>query len=147
MGPIRKFLGLSIRDKVLLAKALCLVASIRLGLWLLPFRVLRAFLNSISRPAARTEGREDAAMDQAIWAVETSSRFLPKATCLTKALAARVLLTRLGYPAELRLGVTREESGRILAHAWIESGGRIVIGGNDSPHRFASFPPLSEHLH
>ena len=86
-------------------------------------------------------------MDKTIWAVEASSRLVPKATCLTKALAARVLLTRLGYPAELRLGMVREKSGRVLAHAWIESEGRVVIGGNDSPHRFALFPPLSENFH
>ena len=85
-------------------------------------------------------------MDKAIWAVELSSRYIPRATCLTKALAARVLLSRSGYVTELRLGVTREKSGRVSAHAWVESEGRVIIGGTDSPHRFALFPPLGEEL-
>ena len=33
-----------------------------------------------------------------------------------------------GYPAELKLGAGRGTDGGFIAHAWVESEGRIVIG-------------------
>ena len=35
------------------------------------------------------------------------------------------------------LGVTKGKGGQLEAHAWVESEGQIVIGGSDSPSRFA----------
>ena len=37
-------------------------------------------------------------------------------------------MTRAGLPADLRIGVMKEASGKLLAHAWVESDGRIVVG-------------------
>jgi hypothetical protein len=42
-----------------------------------------------------------------------------------------VLLARRGHPALLRIGVLKGEEGRLEAHAWLESKGRIVIGGSE----------------
>ena len=55
-------------------------------------------------------------------------RVVPAATCLPQALAAEALLTRGGLPADLRIGVMKEASGKLLAHAWVESDGRVVVG-------------------
>ena len=65
-----------------------------------------------------------------------ASRRVPKATCLTQAIALRTLLARDGKESELRIGVAKAEDGRLEAHAWLESDGRIVIGGRESS-RFA----------
>jgi hypothetical protein len=64
-----------------------------------------------------------------IWAVTAASRYVPGATCLAQALAAQVLLGRTGYPARLRIGVAKGEERKFEAHAWVESQGRVVIGG------------------
>ena len=50
-------------------------------------------------------------------------------TCLPQALAAQVLLERCGYPARLRVGVVKGGEGQLEAHAWVESQGRIIVGG------------------
>jgi transglutaminase superfamily protein len=63
------------------------------------------------------------------WAVQVASRFVPRATCLTQAIAAKRLLERNGFECELRLGVARTDDGLIRAHAWIERGEEIVVGG------------------
>jgi hypothetical protein len=55
-------------------------------------------------------------------------------TCLAQSLAAQVLLTRRGYPTLLHIGVVRGEGGQFQAHAWVESEGKIVIGGSDLEH-------------
>jgi hypothetical protein len=44
------------------------------------------------------------------------------------------MLSREGYPAQISIGIRKEERNRRLqAHAWVESGGKILIGGEESP--------------
>ena len=66
---------------------------------------------------------------------------MPRATCLTQALALRSLLAADGRPSALRLGVARERRG-FEAHAWLESEGRILIGGGDV-QRYTPLPTLA----
>ncbi len=64
--------------------------------------------------------------------VASASRYVPRATCLTQALAAFVLLKSSTFPATFRIGVARNEFGNFEAHAWTESDGIVVIGGSKS---------------
>ena len=52
-------------------------------------------------------------------------------TCLVQALALQVLLEREGFPASLCIGVARGQRGQLEGHAWVESQGRILIGGSE----------------
>jgi hypothetical protein len=58
--------------------------------------------------------------------VRLSSRYVPKATCLTRAIAAQILLNRAGLPNELHIGVAR--GAAFDAHAWIECEGQVLVG-------------------
>jgi hypothetical protein len=81
---------------------------------------------------ARLRHADHPSADRIAWAVETASRHTPGLkTCLTQALAAHVLLARRGYPALLRLGVAKGEREQFQAHAWVESEGKIMIGGSE----------------
>jgi hypothetical protein len=102
---------------------------IRLGLWLLPFRTMRYLVARTARRPSGSQGRERESARQLAWAIERVSRYVPAATCLTQALAALVLFSRAGIEARLHIGVAKDERGRLLAHAWVESEGRTVIGG------------------
>jgi Transglutaminase-like superfamily len=128
MRPLR----LSPSDRHLLIEAVVLVAAIRLGLWLLPFRSVRTLVERLGawEWGAAPEG-DSASIKRIAWAVTRASRYLPAATCLTQALAAQVLLRRRGLAAKLHLGVGRDEDERFVAHAWVESQGRIVVGGSN----------------
>jgi hypothetical protein len=66
-------------------------------------------------------------VEPAVWAVRAVAARVPRASCLTQAVAASLLLRRYGHEATLRLGVARRDRG-LQAHAWVESGGRTVIG-------------------
>jgi hypothetical protein len=66
------------------------------------------------------------------WAVSVVGRRVLGAPCLAQALAGEVMLRRRGQAAEVRIGVARSEDGRLLAHAWLESRGRVVVGGADT---------------
>jgi hypothetical protein len=60
------------------------------------------------------------------------SRFVPRATCLTQAIAAQLLLKQRGYASKLCVGVVRSRRGGFTAHAWVERQHRILIGGAES---------------
>jgi hypothetical protein len=60
------------------------------------------------------------------------ARFVPGASCLTQAMAAQFFLARLGYQSDMRVGVRQDETGQILAHTWLLSEGKIVLGGHPS---------------
>jgi hypothetical protein len=68
-------------------------------------------------------------VDRIAWAVSLAGRYVPRATCLTQALAMQILLKREGIAVQLHLGVAKDEQGRVTAHAWLEQDGRVLIGG------------------
>lgn len=139
MKRLRKFLSLAPGEQKLLVSTMLLLAVVRACLWLVPFRILRKLL---PKPKAGQVGSLETnrlSMDQLTWAVTASSRYVPKATCLTQALAMQVMLARHGYPSRLRIGVVKGEEGRLEAHAWVESEGRVVIGGSGL-ERFVPLP-------
>jgi hypothetical protein len=72
-------------------------------------------------------------------------RLLGDKPCLTQALVAQRLMSQGGYDSVLRLGVAKD--GReLLAHAWLERGGRVIIGGSASPERYTPLAPVHEQL-
>ncbi len=138
----RKFVSLSPAERRLLADAALCVAFVRLGLWLMPFQNLRRLLARRADRSGLSVHSPKLTPERITWAVRASSRFVPQATCLTQALAAQVLLQREGYPAHLRLSIALEKS-KLQSHAWVESQGKIVIGGS-SLERLTSLPNFDQ---
>jgi len=62
-----------------------------------------------------------------VWAVASASRYVPRATCLVRALAAEALLIGQGYPVRLCIGVTREGENGLGAHAWVEDAATSAV--------------------
>ena len=145
MGRIRKLLALSNRERWLMVKAAALLATVRLMLSLLPFPRARRFFEWASEPSGRPIA-DGFPVARLAWAVEVTSAHVPGGRhCLTKAFAAQILLSRRGHPAIVRYGVLKNPNREFMAHAWLESGGTVIIGGFD-PKRFAPLtPPGSPH--
>jgi hypothetical protein len=142
MRVLRKWANLPRPERRLFVRALPLVACVRVGLWVLPWRVTRRVTQRLS-VTARTAGsspQTDVDVDAVARAVSRAARRVPRATCLTQAIATSVMLGRRGVPATIRFGAARDARGRFIAHAWVESRGRIVIGGVTSPQRYSAFP-------
>lgn len=99
-------------------EAWVIVPAMQIALWTLPFRIVHRFVD-----ARRVRSRERAPAE----IVAASIDAVPRASCLARVLAGALLLARHGHASTLRLGVTR--SGATLdAHAWLESGGRPILG-------------------
>ena len=125
MRRIRRLLNLAPGDRALLVRALFLVSFVRSGLWILPFDFVRRV---VLRPR-KQEGKDPAV--KLIWAVRTVSPYLPRASCLTQALAAQALLAVSGYPSRIEVGVAKEAERSLAAHAWLVFEEQVVLGGPD----------------
>jgi hypothetical protein len=130
MKRIHKFLNLSSDERRLFIKTWVLLGVIKLGLELVPFSTLRKLLFKLTS-LLRNLGK-DFSEEYLVWSVAVASPYVPKTTCLAQALAAQLLLQRAGYQARLHIGVNYGIGGRLEAHAWVESKGRILIGGFDT---------------
>ena len=65
-------------------------------------------------------------------AVSVMARVMPlRCNCLVRVVAARQLLRRRGLASQATIGVTKE-GDRLLAHAWLKTGGATVVGGDVS---------------
>jgi hypothetical protein len=98
-----RFVYLSGSDRRLVIEAALLLGAARLGLWLLPFRVVSRLLDKVQRAHVGVA----APARRIAWAIDAAARYIPAATCLPRALAARALLARHGHAAQLRIGVAR----------------------------------------
>ena len=93
-------------------------------------------------PATRSKAAADEeAVRLRAWAVDAAARHhLWAMTCLPRALGLRWLLGRAGIPADLRIGIARQD-GQLLAHAWVERAGRPV---GEQMGELSTFHPLHE---
>jgi len=123
----------------LLAAAAALLPLARLLLLVAPFEALhrRARRAGERRAAPAGDDRVPVAVGRAVAA---AGRRVPFATCLSQALTVQFLLARRGIESTLWLGARRTDAGRFSAHAWVQCGGRFVIGG--PTEGFSLFPPL-----
>jgi len=141
MGSIRRLYRLAAVDRALLGRATLWLGVTRVALWLLPLRVVRRLLTWAARPARQARGAPPS-QERIRWALSIACRAVPRATCLPQALAAQALLACHGHRAELRVGVIKSDAGYLLAHAWVESEGQIVVGDVRGLSRYKPLPAL-----
>lgn len=139
LESLGKFLRLPAWERGLLVRAILTLGFARLTLKLLPFARVRRLLTPRPGGSVRAEITPVAVR----WAVGHAQRVIPDATCLPQAVTAEALLARGGHDAVMRIGVMKHDGGKFLAHAWVESHGKVIVG--DLPGglgEFAHLPPL-----
>ena len=67
-------------------------------------------------------------IDRVSPAIAAASRRLPFCSCLERALAAALMLSRRQVPVSLCIGVQRIESIGLKAHAWLLANQQLVTG-------------------
>jgi len=138
MRSLRRLAGLTPDRRRLVLRSLLVVVGVRVGLTALSFARLRNVLRKLERRTTPEAEASRPAVDELVWAVGASSRYVPRATCLVQALALELLLERSGRAAAVQIGVAKE-NGDLKAHAWVESEGRRLLEDSE-PTRFASLP-------
>lgn len=145
MRKLSRFLQIPLADKVLLFEATALTAGVWIALNLFRFQTVQTALARLGKPVSATVLDTDTPdIQRTIWAVNLASHYLLRERpCLTRALVARMLLSRKGYHTILRIGVAPRASTRsIQAHAWLERNGEVVVGNLYDLGRFIPLPPL-----
>ncbi|WP_256375874.1 lasso peptide biosynthesis B2 protein [Caulobacter sp. S45] len=137
MHPPRKLRIPSVGDAVFLTGCLLTVAAFRMALFLAPYRHIRKLM-----PARASAAPPAWKMRRVHWGVSAAARLVPRATCLTQALAGQYLLACRGYRTEMRIGAARGASGEFSAHAWLISGDVVILGG--TPSDLARFSQLAD---
>jgi len=124
-----------------MVEAAAVLLLVRIGLWTLPFSVLRAVLD---RTALRTHPSRAGSPSDVGRIVGAVARRLPMPmTCLVQALAAKAMLRRRGHDATLRFGVRSGGigAGAFDAHAWLVCEGRVVVGEFDDAGGYVALEP------
>lgn len=129
----RRLATLPPSERVLALQALGMLGAVRLVLWLLSFRRVRA---AVDRWAGAATPSADPDFARAVRrAVDRAARTLAGSDCLPQALTAELMLRRAGRPARVTIGVASD--GQLLsAHAWVESAGVLVTGDGADISRF-----------
>jgi hypothetical protein len=142
MPAMKKFLSLDSSERLLLLQTFVFVWIAATILRLLPFAKVKELFASRVAPPGRMHRRRP--IERLLWAIAVAGRYVSGTTCLSLALAGRMMLNRYGYPARIHIGVAKDHSGSLAAHAWLESEGTIVIGGQDSTSLFAPLGVIGE---
>jgi hypothetical protein len=104
---------------------------------LLPFARVAPSLGDQNEETSSIDAGNKKVLREVSQAVHIMSRYtLWESQCLVKAIAAMRMLERRGIDSTLYLGTGKDESGKMIAHAWLRSG-PYYISGAEGMERFA----------
>jgi hypothetical protein len=121
----------------LAAQCFIVLVLVRIALHVLPYRRLR---NWFPEADAQEDSRFYAR--RVAYHVRRGARWVPAASCLTQALAAKYILARAGHRSMIRVGVRKDSCGKVEAHAWLICDRAIVLGGRGED--LAQYVPLTD---
>lgn len=131
----------SMREILLFAEAVAMLALAALAIGLLPFRAVARTMQFGSSRWRRPILGEPAQAVEMVTAVQRASRHTPwRTVCFQEGLALHWMLRRRGVGSVLHYGLSSvQEFG---AHVWVSLDGEILIGGGQAPnfHCVATFP-------
>lgn len=129
MRRILKFLRLPNDEKALLLKASALLCGVRALFWIFPYRIVNPLFALACRPRLEQCNSSPGAL---AWAVAVAGTLVPGgAHCLSQAISLQILLARRGIESNVRFGVRRPGGAPLMAHAWLEYRGEVLIGGEN----------------
>jgi hypothetical protein len=129
MRRVAKFFALPRSERALVLRTILPLVAMRVAMWTLPFARVRAICDAMSRPMRADQLGDRPSPERIAWAVKALSVAVPRSdNCLVRALATGIVLKRDGYPTRVKIGVMKPVGGGFEAHAWLESGGAVVIG-------------------
>ncbi|WP_188118501.1 lasso peptide biosynthesis B2 protein [Thermoclostridium caenicola] len=132
------FVRLSLRMKILVIVSFAVLGIMRLLMILLPFRRLTALMGKAHQESPYSLDPASQILAQEVgFAINIVSNHTPwKSECLVKALAAQFILKVLNISSTLYLGVSKDDSNHLTAHAWVRSGNQIITGAFEYEDQF-----------
>lgn len=151
-GTLSKWRTRTPRDVLLFTGAWTILVSARVVWKVFPFRRVwqmaggsDSALSTLTPPAVTL--RPPASLPPEIrrirLALDRASARVSAPTCLTRGLAAALLLRFSGLPYRLVIGVRKPADGDFAAHAWVLSGAEIAAGELPDLASYTPLPPGS----
>lgn len=130
MRKLRILFSLDRRTLLLFAEAFGQLGLAKLQL-LRPFAKVAESLGDKREETPRDCGRDElATLKRISSAIGVMSRYTPwDSKCLVQAVAGMRMLERRRISSTLYLGTSKDEQGKLIAHAWLRSGPLYVSGG------------------
>ncbi len=129
---INNFYQLNKRDKGELFHIYFFIWQTRIRLWLTDYKSTEQWC----RYHSKKKSVHSISKENLLKFTNAVSRYVPKATCLTKALVTKTMLDRHDYTNNLIIGVKIDAEKEFEAHAWIEDEKQNIIFGGDSSSDF-----------
>ncbi|MCE5344142.1 MAG: lasso peptide biosynthesis B2 protein [Eubacteriales bacterium] len=130
---INRFLRLTPGQKRLLAEAFAMLGVSRLALLLLPFKRFAPLLGKPVEDAYVADAQQMDIAKKVGWAVRAASMHTPwQSKCLAQAMTAKHMLNRRKIHNTMYLGLARDDSGKMIAHAWVFYCGLPLTGATDT---------------
>lgn len=134
----RKLVSLRGDERTVMLQAAALLPAVLLVQTALPFKRWRPLLTRPAPHAKKTLTPAEIAL-----AVDRARRGMPGVyKCLPVAYTGHLLLHRHGHDSTVQVGVSRDQGGKVEAHAWVEIDGQVLIGDQPDLRRFVPFPAL-----
>ncbi len=129
-NALGKFRQLSWADRLLLLEATVWLALVRLALLTVPFRRIAPRLGTLQHESATAVPSPTVQSASRIgWAVRAMARRTPwESACLAQAISAKAMLRRRHIHSTLYLGVAKNKTQPMQAHAWLRCGAAILTG-------------------
>jgi hypothetical protein len=131
------FFSLDLKTKLMFLEAYVFLGFARI-LKMLPFsKVSPSLGNPLEETAIAPTPENMKILKRVSEAIHIMSRYTPwESQCLVKAIAGMKMLERRQIESTLYLGVAKDESGKLIAHAWLRSSS-FFISGSEGMERFA----------
>lgn len=128
IAKFKKFMKLDLQRKILFLEAFIFLARARY-LKLLPFEKVAPSLGKQSLETTTAASQNVRLIKDISSAVETASKYtFWESACLVQAIAAIRMLNRRKIETTLYMGMSRDDKGKMIAHAWVRSGTLYVTG-------------------
>ncbi len=113
----------------LYALTLLVIILVRVGLWVTSYqRVRRLLVRPCPVDPQPTRIGTVNRLTRAVW---RTARLVPDGSCLTQTISCQALLSWLGIPCTIAIGMRKEGEADLKAHAWLIWNDRIVLQGNE----------------
>ena len=135
-NKIKQYRNSTVHERGLVVRTLLWLWFFRLRDLTLPYWLTRKWISEEVADSPAEGLANDTLIREVTSTIRRCKRYVPGATCLTKALAARAVLRHYGQDARIRIGVAKSDT-LIDAHAWVAVDGRIIFGKQPNLSRYS----------
>lgn len=134
---LKALFSLDFKTLFLLIEATLLLGYARIRILIQPFSKIAPTLGQYMKETeSDAEAEHRKTLVQIRYVLQVASRNTPwDSKCLARAIAGMQMLERRKISSTLYLGTTKDEAGKLIAHAWLRSGA-LYITGSEEMHRF-----------